>query len=350
MLEKPRLFGNLLTEVIRKDLCSFCGACMAACPISILWPDGEQPSLIGSCALCQVCYYACPNIEFPREDVELFLHKRTRTQDERVGIQRAAFVGRALRGDIRERGQDGGIVTALLAYGLENKRIEAAVVAGRSDRWLARPVVCTESSELIAHAGTKYTPSPSLLGVRSAIDEYQKRHVALVGTPCQIRAVRRIQTSPLANKKLAEAIEFTIGLFCMESYSYDKLIDSFLASKGIDISMITKTGIKKGAFIAWRGDEEAIHVPLKEIDEYVRKSCKQCDDFTCEYADISVGGVGCPTGYSTVLARTERGLELLKAAEKAGYVELRELQTSEKGYQKVVNMAQAKRARKAIQT
>jgi coenzyme F420 hydrogenase subunit beta len=58
-----------------------------------------------------------------------------------------------------------------------------------------------------------------------------------------------------------------------------------------------------------------------------------------------VGGVGCPTGYSTIIARTEKGLDILKQAEKAGFVELRELKPEEKGYQKVVNMAQAKRAR-----
>jgi coenzyme F420 hydrogenase subunit beta len=60
-----------------------------------------------------------------------------------------------------------------------------------------------------------------------------------------------------------------------------------------------------------------------------------------------VGGVGCPTGYSTIIARTEKGLDILKQAEKAGFVELRELKPEEKGYQKVVNMAQAKRARKS---
>jgi len=349
MLEKPRLFGNLLTQVVRPNLCSFCGACMAACPTSVLWPSDEQPTLIGSCALCEVCYYNCPTVEFSRDDVEVYLHGRTRRADEPLGITRGTFVGRALRKDIQAQAQDGGVVTALLAYALENGMIDAAVVAGRDCTWHAKPVVATKYGELVASAGTKYTPSPTLIGVRSALDEYGKSRIGLVGTPCQMKAVRRIQTSPLGNRRLAQGMQLSIGLFCMESYGYNKLVETYLASKGVDPSSITRVGIKKGSFIAWAGENEVLHVPLKEVDAFVRQSCRQCEDFTAEYADISVGGIGCPNGYSTVIARTEKGLEVLKKAEAAGYLELRELKQEDKGYLKVANMAQAKRARQAIQ-
>jgi coenzyme F420 hydrogenase subunit beta len=105
-------------------------------------------------------------------------------------------------------------------------------------------------------------------------------------------------------------------------------------------------GIKKGSFIAWSGENELLHVPLKEVDAFVRNSCRQCDDFTAEYADISVGGIGCPDGWSTVVARTQKGIDLLKNAEKAGYLELRELKPDAKGYLKVAKMAESKRTGK----
>ena len=348
MLEKPKLFGNLITQVIRPNLCSFCGACMAACPINVLWPEHEQPTLSGACALCEICYYQCPNVEFSKDDVEMYLHNRTRRPDEPLGITRGVFVGRATKSDIQANAQDGGVVTALLAYALESDLIDSAVVAGRDSVWHAKPVVATKYEDLVKNAGTKYTPSPTILGVRSALYEYAKSRVGVVGTPCQIRAVRRIQTSPMGNRRLAQAMTLAIGLFCMESYGYEKLVESYVASKGIDPSTVTRMGIKKGSFIAMQGENEVLHVPLKETDAFVRNSCKQCDDFTAEYADISVGGVGCPTGHSTVIARTEKGFELLKNAEKAGFLELRELKPEDKGYVKVVNMAQAKRLRKAV--
>ena len=348
MLEKPKLFGNLITQVIRPNLCSFCGACMAVCPVNVLWPAGEQPSLVGACAVCEICYYQCPTVEFSREDVETFLFNRTRRPDEPIGITNGTLVGRAKRPEIQSQAQDGGVVTALLAYALDSKMIDAAVVAGRDSKWIARPLVATKYEDLVKAAGTKYTPSPTLLGVRSAVDEYVKTRVGLVGTPCQIKAVRRIQTSPLGDLRLAKAITLSIGLFCMESYAYNQLVEAYLASKGIDPSSITRMGIKKGSFIAWSGQQELLHVPLKEVDAFVRNSCKQCDDFTAEYADISVGGIGCPDGYSTIVPRTEKGLELVRNAEKAGYIETMELKTDAKGYLKVAKMAEAKRLRKAV--
>ncbi len=348
MLDKPKLFGSLITQVIRTNLCSFCGACMAACPINVLWPAGEQPTLVGACALCEICYYQCPNVEFSSDDVEMLLHSRIRRSDEPLGISRGTFVGKATKNEILSRAQDGGVVTALLAYALEIKLIDAAVVAGRDSNWRAKPEVATKYDDLVKGAGTKYTVSPTLLGVRSAVDEYQKTRVGLVGTPCQIKAVRRIQTSPLGNIRLAQAMTLSIGLFCMESYAYDPLVQTYLVGKGIDPLSVTRMGIKKGSFIAWSGENELLHVPLREVDAFVRNSCKHCEDFTAEYSDISVGGIGCPNGYSTVIARTEKGLELLKNAEKAGYIELRELKSDEKGYLKVVNMAQTKKLRKAI--
>lgn len=349
MLEKPRLFGNLVTQVIRANKCNFCGACMAACPVNVLWPVVEQPTMIGTCALCEICYYQCPTVEFSREDAELLLFGRTRRPDEPIGIVSATYVGRASAAVIHSHGQDGGVVTALLAYALDSKMIDAAVVAGRDSLWRPKPTVATNYEELVENAGTKYTPSPTLLGLRSAIDEFGKTRVAIVGTPCQVKAVRRIQTSPLGNLRLADAIDLTIGLFCMESYGYVDLVGNYVSSRGIDPATITKVGIKKGSFIVWAGDKEVLHVPLREIDKFVRQSCKQCDDFTAEYADISVGAIGSPSGYSTVIARTQKGLELLQKAEKAGYVELRELPQTEKGFQKVLNMAQMKRLRKAVQ-
>ncbi len=348
MLAKPRLFGNLMTEVIRPGLCSFCGACMAACPISVLWPLGEQPTIVGTCALCEICYYQCPNVEFSRADVEMFLYGRGRRADEPLGVVNGVYTGRATAPETRNHAQDGGLATALLAYALDTKMIEAAVVTGRDSAWHPKSTVAINSEQLLANAGTKYTPTPTLLGVRSAIDEYGKTRLGVVGTPCQIKAARRIQTSPMGNRRLAEAMKLTIGLFCMESYAYGNLMGTYLASKNVDPTTITRVGIKKGSFIAWAGESEVLHVPLKEIDQFVRQSCRQCDDFTAEYADISVGAIGSKNGYSTVIARTAKGLELLQQAEKAGYVELRELPEAEKDFQKIVKMAESKRLRKAV--
>jgi coenzyme F420 hydrogenase subunit beta len=125
-------------------------------------------------------------------------------------------------------------------------------------------------------------------------------------------------------------------------------VEAYVAGKGIDTSTITRMGIKRGSFIVWSGGNELLHVPLKEVDAFVRSSCKRCDDFTAEYADISVGGIGCQEDYSTVISRTSKGLQLLRNAQEAGYLEVNELKPDGKGFLKLVKMAETKRLRKAI--
>jgi coenzyme F420 hydrogenase subunit beta len=93
-----------------------------------------------------------------------------------------------------------------------------------------------------------------------------------------------------------------------------------------------------------------LRVPLKDINQYVRGSCHRCDDFTAEYADISVGGVGCPEGYSTVIVRTQNGFDILTGASRAGFIELRELKQEDKGFQTILKMSGIKKTKKIALT
>ena len=66
-----KIFGNLIAEVVHKGICMYCGACIASCPIDILFhSDNEEPIMRGTCAACQVCYYSCPRIELPVAEIE----------------------------------------------------------------------------------------------------------------------------------------------------------------------------------------------------------------------------------------------------------------------------------------
>ncbi|HZF21186.1 MAG TPA: hypothetical protein VEZ43_01810, partial [Dongiaceae bacterium] len=80
-----KIFGNLITEVVKKGICMYCGACIASCPIDILFhSDTEEPIMRGTCAACQVCYYSCPRIELPVAEIEQRIFGRERTADEAI--------------------------------------------------------------------------------------------------------------------------------------------------------------------------------------------------------------------------------------------------------------------------
>jgi Coenzyme F420-reducing hydrogenase, beta subunit len=183
-----------------------------------------------------------------------------------------------------------------------------------------------------------------IIGLGSAVDEYMKNKVAIVGTPCQIRAVRKMQTSRYVYKKLADAVSLTIGLFCMESYSYTDLMN-YLENKGITPSDITRFDIKKGRFKVQIKGEEILNVPLKDIKQLVRPCCNTCPDFTAELADISVGGMGCPEGWSTIIVRTEKGETALLGAENEGFLDLKPIEDVESDLSSITKLSKIKRKR-----
>jgi len=56
------------------------------------------------------------------------------------------------------------------------------------------------------------------------------------------------------------------------------------------------------------GESKACEV--RELERAVRASCLFCTDFTARLADISVGSVGSPDGFSTMITRSKKGEEL----------------------------------------
>jgi len=101
----------------------------------------------------------------------------------------------------------------------------------------------------------------------------------------------------------------------MENFRYEALIQflkPILVEKGLTLAYITKTDISKGLFIL-RNPKEDVKIKVSELKAIVPESCKNCTDFASELADISVGSIGSPDGWSTVITRSNKGNELVKA-------------------------------------
>lgn len=344
----PKIFGSLLTEVVKKDLCVGCGACVASCPVSILYmkDEDEKPSMKGKCILCEYCYYQCPRT-IPRiEELEESIFGRKRRGNEEIGVYIDCYSARSKVDEILKVCQDGGIVTTLLNYALSQHIIDGAVVSKVSEEepWKPLPEVVYSPQDLLKYAATRYTTSPTLIGLASAVEEYNMKRVAVVGTPCQIEAVRKMQFSSRGVLKLGSKATFTIGLFCMESFWYTGLINSYLVKKkGLDLTKISKFNKSEDRFIVQADGEELINVPITEIKAYVRGNCHSCGDLTAEYADISVGADGSPEGWSTVIVRTGAGKKLFDEAVKAGLIEYKSIEKVKPGLKVVKKLTKEKR-------
>ena len=202
-------------------------------------------------------------------------------------------------------GQDGGVVTALLIKGFEEQKFDAAIVVYRGDGYSAKAVIATNAEEAVAAGGTRYLRVNVTKKLRELINQGKKR-VAIVCTPCEAKAARKIQQS------LKNECEITvIGLFCFEAFNKAKLKEEMCARLGIDLDKVTKTQIHHGKFIAFTDGKE-YSCKVKDLDCAAEKACLYCDDFTSRLADVSVGSVGSKTGFSSVVVRSKVGVELVK--------------------------------------
>ena len=116
----------------------------------------------------------------------------------------------------------------------------------------------------------------------------------------------------------ADAIVFTIGLFCMENFSFDaKVLATLEKNLGVKISDVAKLKIKDDVILTTT-DGQIHHVPFEAVDEIARPACLACPDFANDFADISVGGLGSPDGYTTTVIRTSIGQKLYNGAKHDG--------------------------------
>ncbi len=311
---------SLGKNVIAAGKCVGCGTCVVVCPFGCLEYAKGEPRIVKECKVCGICAQTCPTHEWTWSKVENFVFGRERKTKEDFGIHRRLAVAQAKDERILKVCQDGGVATALLLFALENGLIDGAIVSGisREKQFYPSPKLATSLKEILECAGTRYSYSPNILALADGLKQ-KKANIAFVGTPCQIRAIRKMQMAGL--KKYTAPLKFVIGLMCSECFNYEGLMENHIQKTlGINLNDIKKMNIKGKMLVTTKSGVQAI--PLAEVKQYTRKSCSFCDDFSSELADISTGGLGLD-GWTFTIIRTEKGEELFSNAEKAGAIKTR---------------------------
>ncbi|MFX0133250.1 MAG: Coenzyme F420 hydrogenase/dehydrogenase, beta subunit C-terminal domain [Candidatus Hodarchaeota archaeon] len=319
-------FGLLMREIVDSGICTKCSACVATCDVLLWDPNTDRPKLSGRCTGCGICYNQCP--------------RTITTIPGLIGEYKAAFTAKSTNPEIK--GQDGGVVTALLLYGLDSKLFDGVVVTLKSkeEPWKPVPKYVTTKEELLESSGSIYCHSQTVIPLIEALRK-DAHSIGFVGTPCNIDSVDKMQKSPFGLLKLfMRANIFKIGLFCMDSFSYEGL-SGFLAENDSSWSEVQKCSISKGRFIFHLKNGEEIRRRVHTLNRYKSSSCYYCTDLTSEHADISVGSVGSADGYSTVLIRTGIGWELFQDAIDNGYIEAAPLERDKLRF--VLNLAKMKK-------
>jgi coenzyme F420 hydrogenase subunit beta len=260
-----------------------------------------------------------------------------------LGKYKTCVSARSTNKEILKKAQDGGIVTSLFAYALEEGIIDGAIVSGPgAEPWRPQPYVATTVEELMASRGTRYNISPNVSLIKEATRSYGLDKIGIVGTPCQMQAVRKGQLYPFGWRDVDDKVKLAIGIFCMENFPYQsvkQLVEDHAAMK---MESVKKMEIGKGKFWVFGERGQVVQLPLKVTHKYEQPACHVCLDYVANLADVSTGSVGSPDGWSTVFVRSKNGDDIWAKAIAAGCFETKPIEQVKPGLELVSKLANEK--------
>jgi coenzyme F420 hydrogenase subunit beta len=338
-MSKSRSLSREIAKVVDNDNCTGCGACaLVSSRVSMkLDQDGfMRPMLqiandpLQDTKEAVLFRASCPGV---------IVQARKRGESryhETFGTYISAWQGAATDEEIRFSGSSGGVLTALAGWMTDAGRINYAV-GSRSEPEQPRrtvPVRITTKAEALAAAGSRYAPVSNLVSLSTGIDPA----AAIIAKPCEATALRQFQG---ATKVPESERPIVLSFFCAGTPS-QFATDRLVTKMGLDPKKLRSLRYRGNGWpgnftaVSESGSSESLSYDEswgKHLGRDLQWRCKICPDGTGEHSDISVGDYwrsdekGYPIfdsayGNSAVIARTERGHELLLAAIEAGVVEL----------------------------
>jgi coenzyme F420 hydrogenase subunit beta len=315
---------ELYDEVITSGLCTGCAGCVIACPHDVIGYEhasgGYRPFHLedelgpADCVHgqkgCTSCTRACPRFRDWEPAANEHLFDEQRAPEDVAGITKDILLTRASDEMVHRMGQDGGLVSAILLWALDEGYIDAALTSfleGDAGSWKAVPGVAHDRETVLASAGSRYTYSANTLAIDEALEAGHEK-LALVGMSCQSSVPPVMWHRKVG--KISKPIVFNLGLLCSKTFDDAIFEELFWAKYRLRRADITKMNIK-GVFQIWTRDGGYHEVNLKECHAWTREGCTHCPDFAAEHADISCGGIGADDAWTLTVVRTDLGREII---------------------------------------
>lgn len=327
-----KTFFDLVQQVQKPGLCHHCGGCVTFCTainFGALKQDPEGKPVYADmekCIECGICYMICPEIgeleEETRERLDWSLP---------MGKVLETTVARSRDASVLKRATDGGAVTTLLLALFDAGRIDGAIVTRKKGPFLREPHLATSRREILEAAGFFFDASHGMkiysetystfsAGIQMLGPMTRKgmRRVAFVGTPCQVKTIRKMETLGIVP---TDCIKYVLGLFCSGNFQFGPDQREQLEKLGgFSWNEVRKVNVKDKLMIHLDSGQ-VMEIDMDELSFMKRYACRFCDDYSAELADISFGGIGAAEGWTTVITRTPMGRALFAHARSENVLE-----------------------------
>ena len=347
-MAKKKGYQDLFDEVVNRGLCTSCGTCKGVCPRDALTLAGDEwePQLTGDCKPCGLCSEVCPGKSIPLPKMEKMLFGRQRDESKKfeywLGIYQRSIAGYTPNEQWRRGGASGGMASALAICALQEKKVDAVLVAGMSKEqpWRTGAYLATDVQTILEAQQSKYASAPLNGVLQELYHRPEIKSIATVGLPCNVHGIRKMALYQRP-KKILDKIKYVIGLLCASQLYYtgtEHLIKEWCGIENVeDVTKLEyRGGDWPGSFIVQTKEGKEYKFPQHDykyhhlIPFYQRDRCMMCIDYAADLADISLGDIWRlakpgELGWNAGLIRTDRGNELMDLAVKKGYLNIRPL-------------------------
>lgn len=326
-----------LTKTVQSSLCLGCGLCEGlGAAEGVVMQEGQsgfyEPILPGSMSgkLRKELGEFCPGV-----NVECIDNKETF-----CGHVEAAYEGWSNEEEIRRKASSGGIITALACYLLRTQQVTAVLQVGvREGDFLHNELkVSRTEEEVMSCASSRYAPAlmfhklPALLAKKDEI-------YLFVGKPCDVMTLKKYMGK---HPEYSSRIRYFLSLVCagMPSYNASWQLIHRAGNPTSPVELKYRGDGWPGDFKVRFQNGGEYHCSYndswgKVLGRSVQFRCKICPDGIGQWSDLVVGDAwhtvdGYPDfreqdGKSFILARTQKGKDLLESAFRDNTIMLRKM-------------------------
>ena len=330
---------NSLSDITNNGLCIGCGICQ-----SLVGTDKISISMSEKGRLEPEAIKPLSNLEFEKikktcpgvivEGLPQTEVNNNSKHDLIWGYYNSLFYAWSTDKDIRFQSSTGGLLNGLSLYLLETNKVDFVLhTAGDPDNPMrSLPKFSYTKKDLLnCESRSRYGPASPLSRFNEALDTNKK--FVFVGKPCDISAIRQLSK---IDERVNKQCLYLLTLVCGGSTEFTKsqdFINSFnVKEEELDIFRYRGYGNPGLMYIKTKDgrehDKEYNSFWGDESNWRVHFRCKICPDAIGECSDLAAldtwsGGspAGEDEGFNAVIARTEKGINLLNDAIKAGYIE-----------------------------